>query len=337
LPKRIFISTIRKDFFIDFSMRLQTTTNNFSRNLWLSAAFDREKGSGSILDKNCKGLFGSLAFLQPYCRMLHSIVLVGSTAYGMHAAGSDIDVVLITKEPAFELLCEFVFEKEIEDSLAGRQNSGIEFTVLTASQVEEIFSLCSPFSYSIRHGLVLHDTGYLKGLMARPCPTIPPRDYYLKVFFESIACQYFSALKKVKDETRQLDCSVDCCKGGVNCGGLDSAAILPHLVVKMLYLTLPARGLMPLTKNDAVDFAETFYPREIATGVRKAVSCMRSREKIAYREYRLLRKTAAKLFREIVAILGCRQDVRDILKDAANATRGKYRLIENHTLRNCMA
>jgi len=321
---------------MDFSILFQTTSNNFSRNVGFSAGWTTEKRHGRSLEKNCKGLLRDLAFLQPYGDMLHSIVLVGSTAFGMHSSGSDIDVVLITKEPAFELLCEYIFEKEIEDALTGRNTTGIEFTVLAASQVEELFSLCSPFSHSIRHGLALYDTGYLKCLTVRPCPAIPPRRYYLKIFFESIASQYFSVLEKVKIETRQMDCSAGCCKVGGNCGGLDSAAILPHLVVKMLYLTLPARGLMPLTKNDAVDFAETFYPRDIASGIRKSVSTMRSKAKIGYEDYRLFRRTSAKLFREILAILGCRQDVQDIVKDAVNVVRGKYRLIENDTLRNCL-
>lgn len=284
-----------------------------------------------------KALLTDLLFLKPHLSMLQSVVLVGSTALGSRSDGSDIDIVLITRDQSFEFFCEYLFEKEIDAALAGLHTGRIEYTVLAESQVEKLFHLSSPFSYSIRHGLVLFDSGYLENISNTSFPAVPPREYYLTMFSEHIVSQYFSALQKAKEEIRQKQCSVSCCQAVSGCNGLTSLPTLSHLVIKMLYLTLPARGLMPLTKNDAVDFAEIFYSRDIASGITNAVSFIRSGEKsLPFFNYRTLRGTATKLFGEILAILGRQGDVTGIIRDAANLVRGNYRRIENAAWRNCL-
>ena len=282
-------------------------------------------------------LLSDLLFLEPHLAMLRGAVLVGSTVFGSRCGGSDIDIVLITRDQSFELFCEYLFEKEIDAALTGLHTSRIEFTVLSESQVEALFRLSSPFSYSIRHGLVLFDTDYLKGLAQTPYPARPPREYYLTMFSEHIVSQYFSALKKGEEEIRRKGCSDGCCQARQECRGLTSMAALPHLLIKMLYLTLPARGLMPLTKNDAVDFAEIFYRQDIADGVKNAVALVRNGKKnVLFSEYRMLKKTAVRLFGEILAILGRQNDVKGIVRDAAYLVRGSYRLIENAAWRDCL-
>lgn len=271
-------------------------------------------------------------------RALHAVILIGSTAYGMQTKGSDIDLVLIARTNRLESICDFVLASELEQNHGQRQDHArIEYTVLTAAQVEELFLLASPFAFAIRCGRVLHDDGYHAALCNKPFPSRPVKAYYTKCLYDNIARQYFSLLRKTEDEVRKNGCSPNCCHHHGSCTGLTAGADLPVVILRMLYLTLPYRGLIPLTKNDVVDFAETFYPAEITTGVTRAVTLLRKNaDSISYMDYRALKKASVKLFREILSILGRCDDARTILKDAANTARGSFQFITDTPLRNCL-
>jgi hypothetical protein len=281
-------------------------------------------------------VLADIAFLFPYLIHLHTIVVVGSAAQGTQTEESDLDFVVITKENCLEDICGAVFENDIEMNFAGTGGTKLEVTVLTEGQAEELFSMASPFAFAIRYGTVLFDDGYLETLLAKPNPRVPIREYYTKSLFENVACQYFSVVKQLERTVRQKGCSADCCAAENSRCSLLPAAMLPILIFRMLYLTLPYRGLMPLSKDDVVVFAEAFYPSEVSNAVKKAAVLSRSKsDVIPFHVYRSLKLASVKLFREILTILDYQQDVRQIVHDAANSVCRNFDEIENSLLKKC--
>ena len=279
-----------------------------------------------------------IPFLFPHLTHLHSIVVVGSGAQGTQTEESDLDLVVITKKNCLENICEAVFENEIEMSFAGAGGTKLEVTVLTESQAEELFSMASPFAFAIRYGRMLFDDSYLENLLSIPNPRVPTREYYTKSLFESVACQYFGAAKQLEKVARQKDCSSACCNAENLPCSLLPATMLPKLIFRMLYLTLPFRGLMPLSKDDVIDFAEAFYSTEVSNAVKNSAVLIRSKSEVMpFPVYRSLKLASVKLFREILAVLDYRQDVRQIVHDAANSARGNVAGIENCLLKKCLA
>lgn len=278
-----------------------------------------------------------ISFLFPCLTDIHSIAVVGSAAHGSQTEGSDLDFVVIAKNDCLENVCKAVFENDIEMTLAESQGTKVEVTVLTTIQAEELFSVASPFAFAIRHGTVLFDDGYLDFLLAKPNPQVPTREYYLKSLFESVACQYFGVVKQLEETVRQRECNPACCSNEHADCRLLASEMLPKLIFRMLYLTLPCRGLMPLSKDDVILYAETFYPSDIASAVKKAASLLRSRNTaMSFPVYRSMKSASAKLFREVLGILGYQEDVRQIIQDAVKSVRGNIGGIENTLLKKCL-
>ncbi len=277
-----------------------------------------------------------MAFLLPYLSHLHSIVFVGSGAQGTQTRESDLDFVVIAKEKYLEPVCGAVFDNDISLDSAGAGGGSLEVTVLTESQAEELFALASPFAFAIRYGRLLVDDGYLAAMLAKPHPGIPTREYYRKSLFEGVACQYFSGAKSLEGAVREYDCSLDCCKSGNAHCDLLPTALLPKLIFRMLYLTLPCRGLMPLCKDDVIVFAEAFYPPEVSSAVKTAARLARGKSDVmSFPVYRSLKSASVILFREILAMLDYQEDVRRIVHDAVNSVRGNFAGIENRLLKKC--
>jgi predicted nucleotidyltransferase len=67
-----------------------------------------------ILNADREKIKRKLSFLKPYQNSIHSLVLVGSTAYNAQNSNSDIDIVIISTHGGHEKVCNFLFEKEIE-------------------------------------------------------------------------------------------------------------------------------------------------------------------------------------------------------------------------------
>ena len=144
------------------------------------------------------GIRSCLSFLSQRRRDIHSIVLVGSAAYGADVNGSDIDVVVICGDRGHEAVLEIVCERELAESLQGEQERKYEYTVLSASQAEEQFRMASPFAQSIRHGVVLADDGYLRSLFNAGHPQRPGRQYVMTALSDTITVQYYGSLEALK-------------------------------------------------------------------------------------------------------------------------------------------
>lgn len=72
----------------------------------------------------------------------------------------------------------------------------------------------------------------------------------------------------------------------------------------MLYVTLPERGFLPLTKPEAVKMALEVYGRSACRPVTLAMNVLRKERSISYHEFQVLFPFARKLFRECVMICG---------------------------------
>ncbi len=282
-------------------------------------------------------IFQELSFLKPYRNLIHSLVLVGSTAHGAQTVNSDIDIVLITTTRGHEKVCDVLFEKEIEESLSSDENSKFEYTILSSLQTEKLFQISSPFAYSICHGMVFQDDGYLASLCKKRFPLLPEKEYYTTCLYENIATPYYGMLKKLHGEARQRGCTSSCRRKNKGCEGLQSAHVFAKLIMGMFYVTLPSRNMIPLTKGDVVTYAKMAYGSQGENVAKLVVSLMREkRSSFCFDEYKILKKFAVQLFKEILGIIGLGREVREIIADAARIAREDYHLIHNPVTKNCV-
>jgi predicted nucleotidyltransferase len=276
-----------------------------------------------------------LSFLAPVDTYIHSLVVVGSAAYGVQKPGSDIDLVIITTAGGYEKVCEVLFEKEIEESLAKGGKSEFECTVLSAGDTENLFTISSPFAYSIRYGAVIRDDGYLLLLRSRRYPLRPTQEYYRTCLFEKILTPYYTALKEFRNQTQR-----DSPAGWLNNPigrGFSPAQLFAQLILRMLYITLPARGMMPLTKSDIVAYAQRIYGTDAEKIASLVLSLVRSNQPFIYlEECARLKKFAVLLFKEILRIVDIDHDIRAMIADASRIARKTYDSIQHRAMRNCV-
>lgn len=278
-----------------------------------------------------------LSFLKPYQNSIHSLILVGSTAYNAHTKNSGIDIVIITTTGGHEKVCNFLFEKEIDESLSGDKKSKFEYTVLSSQHTKKLFQISSPFAYSIRHGVILEDDGYLLMLRNKRFPLLPEKEYYTTCLYENIATPYYGMLKKLRSETKEKGCSSSCCRKTRGCQGLQSAQQFAKLIMSMFYVTLPSRGMIPLTKGDVVNYAKKAYGSQGEDVANHVLSLMRDkRSSFCLDEFTMLKKLAVQLFKEILSITGISDEVRKIIVDASRIARGDHQLIQNPAMKNCV-
>ena len=278
-----------------------------------------------------------LSFLKPYQNSIHSLILVGSTAHNAHTKNSDIDIVIITTNGGYEKVCNFLFEKEIDESLNIGKKSKFEYTVLSSQQTEKLFQISSPFAYSIRHGVFIQDDGYLLVLRNKRFPLLPEKEYYTTCLYEYIATPYYGMLKQLQSETKEKDCSSSCCRKTSGCKGLQSAQMFAKMIMRMFYVTLPSRGMIPLTKGDVVSYAKKAYGSQGEDVANHVLSLMRDQRSLfCFDDFMMLKKLAVQLFREILSIIGNRSEVRKIIVDASRIARGDYHLIQSPAMKNCV-
>lgn len=107
--------------------------------------------------------------------------------------------------------------------------------------------------------------------------------------------------------------------------------------MQMLYVTLPARGMIPLTKDDVVAYAQMVYGPQGRDVAKYAVSLMRKKcSTFCFDEFTVLKKFAVLLFKEILNAAGLSSKVRDIIADAARIARKDFHSINNPSLKNCV-
>lgn len=277
-----------------------------------------------------------LAFLSGCRDAIHSIVVVGSAAHDDLAQGSDYDVVLICGEKGIALVQDAVFEQSVADRLCG-QGRTVEYTLQRPSDVRQLFRMASPFGFAIRRGAVLFDDGCLRGLAAEPHRAAPGRKFFYTALSERILVPYYGSFRALAKSARKLGCSIACCSGRPDCPGLSPADMPATVILRMLYVTLPGRGCMPLSKEDVVVFTRRLYGPETAEIVAHAVRQARDGSAgFRYADLQRYQRLAGRLFREILGMINRPAAVRGLLADGARLVQGQYRLVRDRKLRSCV-
>lgn len=290
-----------------------------------------------IGDEKKRDIENSLYFLKPYSHLLHAIVLVGSSVYKTDRRGSDIDVVLICKKKGYNIIRDIVFQREIDEQFEGCNDNNIEFTVLSEKLVIDEFRNCSPFSYSLRYGLKLYSNGFLEKIESRSPLSIPSRKYIIKSLYNGVVTQYYGSLKDISKDIKRAHSSSGICTQRGICQGHGPAERLLNVIMKMLYITLPIHGYMPLTKADVTYFADRVYGDDTARIIDNVISMIREDvTKISESQYNCLRKLSTRLFLEILQYAGFTIEIKNLIKDVLYMKQGDYQRIKSPVYRKCI-
>jgi predicted nucleotidyltransferase len=292
---------------------------------------------GRMAESAQEELRSRLSFLQDCRGMLHSIVVVGSAAHASSASGSDVDIVIICRKDGLETVQGAVAGQELDEAPGPRSGRALEFTVIGPAETERLFALASPFSFALGQGIVLDDDGYLGSLLARS-RRAPGRKYALSALFQNIMVLYYGSFRSLHRNAKANNCSSECCRERRSgCEGIAAVDAPATVIMRMLYVTLPLRGCMPLTKQDVLAFTRLEYGDESAGAVLKAVALSRSDDKrIYYADYKMFKRLAGMLYREILAEVGTGRAVSRMLHDGACMAQGRYGQLKDRDLRRCV-
>ena len=277
-----------------------------------------------------------ITFLDGLRGSLRSIVVVGSAAHGWLDERSDRDVVLICRKEDLAAVQNALFEQELSDGML-RRECRMEYTLLQQSDACRLFRQASPFAYALRYGAVLHDDGFLRGLLAGSSSPAPGRKYCFSALYENILVPYYGSFRAAERDARAKGCTADCCGGRPDCPGLLPADMPATVIMRMLYVTLPVRGYIPLSKRDVILFVRRVYGTESTEIAERAASLSRNGgEPYRYDDHVRFRRLAGSLFREILSIVGSTGAVRGLLADAASIVQGRYGQVKDPALRACV-
>jgi hypothetical protein len=102
---------------------------------------------------------------------------------------------------------------------------------------------------------------------------------------------------------------------------------LARVISRMLYVALPHRGLMPLSKPEAAALALEAYGRESWRPVALAMNVLRKDRSISYRDFRTLFPFARRLFRECLKICDRNPELLKALRQYAGVYREHERRV----------
>ncbi|MHB8845127.1 MAG: nucleotidyltransferase domain-containing protein [Nitrospirota bacterium] len=292
---------------------------------------------GRMAERAQAELRARLSFLQNCRHMIHSIIVVGSAAHQSDASGSDVDIAILCRKDGLETVQSAVAGQELDEALAPRSGRALEITVIGPRETEELFELASPFSFALGRGVVLADDGHLGSLLGR-APRAPGRKYALTALFRNIMVLYYGSFRSLHRSAKANNCSSACCgERRSGCTGIAATDVPATVLMRMLYVTLPLRGCMPLTKQDVVAFTRMEYGDESAEAAQRAVALSRSgEERIYYSDYTMFKRLAGMLYREILAAAGTGRAVSRMLQDGACMAQARYGQLKDHDLRRCV-
>lgn len=247
------------------------------------------------------------AILDSYGRSIHSLVLFGSYAMGKATPQSDIDFLVLLKsgEEARRLRkILFDFKVALGNESQGEVAVEIQIVDLDEQEIEQIFKLSTPLAHALRHGVVIRDNGWFQKLLLRPYPGWPTRKAAVMAFTRWIVWQYYRCAIDLKREIRKDHGPQGICARTGRCTGHYSGDILARVISRMLYVTLPARGFLPLCKSEAGKMAVKAYGPRVLTPVSLVIDVLRDDRAITYDEFRVMMPFARELFRECLRICG---------------------------------
>jgi predicted nucleotidyltransferase len=299
----------------------------------------KNRGSGNLEIRSHKRISSErqkliqhqIGFLFPYKKHISAIVLVGSTVYNLQSEGSDIDIVVIARNEGYDLIQEVIFQHQTEQS---GHDSRIEYTILSKENAEREFRNGSPFASSIRFGLPLYSDGVLEKMKADFHSLIPTRSYILRSLFDGIITQYYSSLRTLNEKfrTHHAKCTIH-----GRCEGHGPSARLTKVILQMLYITLPLRGYLPLTKTDVACFAGKVYGKEVEDVVTMVIAKLRGDiSTVTLEEYGALKALSTRLIVELLRHVGFTREIRQLIRDVRYMIRGEYSKIKSNLYRNCV-
>ena len=269
------------------------------------------------------------AFLDPYRKLIHSLILIGSYAMGHARKGSDVDFLVLTRSgEKASRLSRILFDWQL--SLQSHQEKKnpvkLQITYFDEKRIEHLFEVSSPLAHSATHGEVIRDDGWFKTLLSRPYPKWPTKEGSIEAFTRWIVWQYYYSIVDLKRDISRHHGPNGLCTETGRCLGHLSGDILARVISRMLYVTLPARGFRPLSKLEASAIAVQTYGRTAWRPIILAMSILRKERLMYYREYRVISPFARSLFGECLRICGPRHPkVLEALKHNAEMYRAMRR------------
>ena len=246
-------------------------------------------------------------FLDPYRRSIHSLVLFGSFAQGRAGKDSDVDLLVVLKKGRSARRLSFRafhFQLEMEVLRDEPDEAHIQLLDFDEGQVEEIFKLSTPLAHAFRHGVIVWDDGYFNSLLSRGFPRWPTREAAVKAFTRWIVFQYFRSTIDLQKEIKRDHLPQGICSGEEGCIGHFAGDILARVVSRMLYVTLPGRGMLPLGKTDLTAMTHKAYGKVEEELTNLAVEVLRKDRAITADEFRRMLPFARRLFKECLHICG---------------------------------
>ena len=247
------------------------------------------------------------SFLESYRKWVHSLVVFGSYALGQAACRSDVDfLVLLKRGDKVRRIRSVLFDFKLSlgSNYEGKAPVEIQIVDFDKKGIEHVFELSTPLAYAVRHGVVIRDDGWFKTLLSRPYPRWPTKEAALEAFTRWIVWQYYRCAVDLKREMLTDHGPDGLCTQNGKCMGHFSGDILARVISRMLYVTLPERGFLPLCKPEAVAMALEVYSRGVCRPVALAMDVLRKNRAITYQEFRVMFPFARSLFRECIRICG---------------------------------
>jgi predicted nucleotidyltransferase len=246
-------------------------------------------------------------FLDSYRRWIQSLVLFGSYAMGRAEGGSDLDLLVILKHGhmAREIkrsLFDVGFDLGTRSSETGAAE--LQLVAFNEEEIDGIFRLATPLAHAIREGIIIWDDGFFNSLLSRRYPKWPTREAAEEALVQWIIPQYFLCAIDLKREILKDHGHGGICSEGKECVGHFKGDILARVISRMLYVTLPESGLLPLTKHDLREMAVKVYGKEWERTIALALQVLREDRAIDDTEFRTMFPFARRLFRACVKVCG---------------------------------
>jgi predicted nucleotidyltransferase len=274
----------------------------------MNGSFCRKKDGWGPDSPHCsKALQEARLFLDADRRSIHSLVLFGSFAQARAVKDSDVDLLVVFKKGrrtrkfscrAFHLLLQ------MEDRRDEPDEARIQLVDFDEDQLEEAFRLSTPLAHAFRHGVIIWDDGYFHSLLLRCFPRWPTREAAVQAFTQWIVFQYFHSTIDLSREIRRDHLPEGICSGEEGCIGHFSGDILARVISRMLYVTLPERGMLPLGKTDLSAMTREAYGKIDEEVTNLALDVLKKDRAITGDEFQQLLPFAKRLFKECVCICG---------------------------------
>jgi predicted nucleotidyltransferase len=266
-------------------------------------------------------------FLDPYRRWIHSLVLFGSYAFGRAERGSDLDLLVILKHGHMtKEIKRRLFGAGFDLSTRSSETGGaeVQLVAFNEEEIEDLFRLATPLAHAIREGIIIWDDGFYNSLLARRYPKWPTREAAEEALVHWIIGQYYLCAIDLRREIRRDHGHGGICSEGKECVGHFKGDILARVISRMLYVTLPELGLLPLTKHDLKEMAVEVYGKESEKAITLALQVLREDRAIDDAEFDVMFPFARRLFRECIRVCGKRN------RGVIEALRRNAAIYKNH-------